>query len=69
MFTVPRGTQPSECRAKECRATIYWIKTSAGKAMPVDCEVEGGQEPNAHEDGLGVSHFATCAAANRFRRD
>lgn len=50
-FDIPEGTDPSRC--KGCRALIYWIKTAAGKNMPVDKD--------------GTSHFATCPVANNFR--
>lgn len=68
-FTVPPGTKASQCRS--CRATIYWIELPSGKRMPVDCDVDGGQKPDASSltpDGTGVSHFATCPDAARFRR-
>jgi hypothetical protein len=68
VIEVPAGTQPGECRSTNCRATIYWVLTGNGKRMPVDCDVPGGAEPTARESGQGVSHFATCADANRFRR-
>lgn len=40
------------CRG--CRATIAWALTPAGKYAPLD--------PS------GISHFATCPQADRFRR-
>lgn len=76
------------CRA--CRQQIKWIKTAAGKTMPVDPLVtpywpsEGASGKIVTPEGavvsceftgprdtakLGfVSHFATCPAADRFRR-
>jgi hypothetical protein len=39
---------------KGCGATIAWVKTAAGKMMPVD--------------GDGTPHFATCPKAAEFRR-
>jgi hypothetical protein len=51
-FEIPSSANPTECRG--CRALIYWIKTAAGKAMPVNPD--------------GVSHFATCPDAKEFRR-
>lgn len=50
-FDIPEGTDPSRCRG--CKALIYWIKTAAGRNMPVDPD--------------GTSHFATCPKANNFR--
>ena len=72
-FEVPAGTRPSTC--KGCDAAIYWIKTASGANMPIDCDVEGGQEPSAPDvapsfalPGRGISHHATCPQAERFRR-
>lgn len=74
-FQVPARTPRAECRG--CKATVYWIHTEAGKAMPVDCDVEGGVRPSSgsaplggvqYYAGRGVSHFVTCPQANGFRR-
>lgn len=43
-----------EGKCKGCGSTIYWFKTKAGKAAPYDADL--------------VSHFATCPAAQRFKR-
>ena len=51
LFEIPEGTDPSRCSG--CKALIYWIKTDAGKNMPVDPD--------------GTSHFATCPKASSFR--
>lgn len=67
-YPVPKGTRPKECDSRVCRATIYWVTTENGKRMPVDCDVPGGHEPTEREDGQGVSHWGTCADAERFRR-
>lgn len=40
------------CRG--CRATVYWFITPKGKRSPHDAD--------------GVSHFATCPRAQRFRK-
>jgi hypothetical protein len=66
-YDVPAGTQPSECRGKSCRATIYWVK-SGDKSIPIDCEVDGGYEPDAQSMGSGVSHFTTCPDVAQFSR-
>ncbi len=67
---VPAGTRARECRG--CQATIYWIEhPTTGRPHPVDCDVDGGQEPDPEpqgEPGLGISHFATCPEAASFRR-
>ena len=71
-FDVPPGTAPSECRS--CTAEVYWIVTASGKRMPVDCDVEGGYSPDAARaneglvpEGRGISHFATCPDASKWR--
>lgn len=46
-FVIPEGTRASACIS--CDATIYWVRTRAGKRMPLDAD--------------GTSHFATCPAA------
>ena len=71
-FTVPAGTPASECRG--CKATVYWIVTENDRRMPVNCDVPGGVRPvrfggdAAKDKGRGLSHFADCPNANRFRR-
>lgn len=81
--TVPAGTKPSQCNGSTCRATIYWIRTPEGRAIPIDCDVEGGEPPSDTNDrnqldafsggsafvfeGRGVSHFTTCPDADEFR--
>jgi hypothetical protein len=44
----------SSCRSSECGRSIAWFRTPAGKTAPYDA--------------TGISHFATCVAAERFRR-
>lgn len=78
---VPANTPAAQCRS--CHQTIYWVCTFSGKRMPVDCDVEGGQRPrrpapqgdDGHGPGMtfgmpgrGVSHFATCGDADRWRK-
>lgn len=67
-YTVPKGTQPAECKSSGCRKAVFFIVTQRGSRMPVDCDVEGGQEPTEEGDGWGVSHFTTCADPNRFSK-
>jgi hypothetical protein len=58
--TFPGWTQPdgwtlvaiAPCRG--CRELIAWARTPAGRQAPLDRD--------------GVSHFATCPDAERFRR-
>lgn len=83
-YDVPVKTKPAECRGKDCGDPIYWIDNPdrPGRKLPVDCDVDGGQEPYAGEDrrqlgmfgheprdaqvGRGVNHFATCPNAEEF---
>lgn len=71
-FTVPAGTPSAECRG--CRQTVYWIITEAGRRMPVNCDVPGGLRPvrfggaAERDNGRGLSHFADCPQAARFRQ-
>jgi len=58
--------QPGECRS--CQAPIYWLKTNAGKRMPVDRQAKtvvtkDGETVTGHE-----SHFSTCPQAGQWRR-
>ena len=51
-YKVDTDAPPSKC--KSCGATVYWIKTFKGKNMPVNPD--------------GVSHFATCKQADKWRK-
>ena len=52
-FEIPEGTEPVPCRS--CKALIYFIPRpkDPAKKMPVNAD--------------GVSHFATCPEAAKFR--
>jgi len=66
-FTVPPGTHPSQCR--DCPRPIYWIETKTGAKMPVDCNADARSwPPSATDAGSGLSHFATCPSAAKFRK-
>ena len=69
-------------RCKSCQAPITWVKTKAGKSMPLD-EVPTEKGNMVCEDGkafavtemdrsLGkqiyTSHFATCPNADGWRK-
>ncbi len=70
----------AKCRS--CGATIWWVKTTRGKAMPIDpvettegninlCEgVAHVLGPIEQEPGKAyyTSHFATCPHAARHRK-
>lgn len=45
----------SKCRS--CGAEIYWVKTKAGKSMPIERTASGDM----------ISHFATCPNASKHR--
>ena len=59
------NTKISKCRS--CHAYIVWMKTEAGKNMPVDADsVDEGDtlfNPKEH-----VSHFSTCPNASQHRK-
>ena len=68
---VGGNMKKSTCRG--CGAPIVWIRTAAGKSMPCDAEpvlsADIGGLAAFEPDGVGhVSHFATCPAAEQFRR-
>lgn len=50
-FEIPVGASPKSCLS--CGARIFFIETARGKRMPVDPD--------------GISHFATCTAASKWR--
>ena len=61
----------SEC--KKCGRTILWTQTEAGKNMPVDYDDElkylwNDGQPVEFDPDLMTSHFATCLAADQFRK-
>lgn len=51
-YEIPEGTKPAIC--KGCRQVIYWVKTEAGKNMPVDAD--------------GTPHWATCPQRQAFKK-
>ena len=65
---------------KGCGAEVLWVKTPAGKSMPLDAapvtlwvvENDGGKLVSADVRARGViarrSHFETCPKADEFRR-
>jgi hypothetical protein len=53
------------CREQSCRARIVWLRTEAGRNMPVDADtVEASDE--LYDATRHTSHFKTCKAPNRF---
>jgi len=51
-FKVDTDAPPSKCRS--CGAEVWWIRTFAGKMMPVNRD--------------GTSHFSTCPQAAKWRK-
>lgn len=55
------------CTKKACNARIIFLPTPNGKQMPVDADtVEAADDEYA--PGRHISHFATCADPNAFRK-
>ncbi len=59
------------CRT--CNKEIFWLKTKAGKIMPVDAETvpkkgTGDIATTIFDPKTMTSHFATCPQANQHRR-
>jgi hypothetical protein len=54
------------CRG--CGESIDWVKTTNGKPMPVDTEYVTVVTDKGEVVKGRVSHFATCAQADRFRK-
>lgn len=62
---MPSPPRLIACRA--CGRSIVFLPTSAGKSMPVDAD-SWDRTPSFDASRGHVSHFATCPAADRFRR-
>lgn len=52
VYAIPAGAKASRCRS--CDAPIFWGKTDAGKAIPLDLG--------------GTSHFLTCPHAAKWSK-
>jgi len=53
-WTIPAGYTPTDtARCRGCREIVLWTITPRGRRMPIDRD--------------GISHFATCPEATRFR--
>lgn len=55
------------CREETCRARIVWLKTEAGKNMPVDADTVAAAD-ELYDPTRHVSHFKTCKAPDRFSK-
>lgn len=74
LITVPKNTAASTCTGADCGKEIYWIeRRSVAKKyakvpvdqrpivrVPVDCDVDDGQQPDSMQDGRGHNHFTNC---------
>lgn len=68
-YEVPAQTNAATCTGPNCRKEIYWIRTPAGRSMPIDCHAgEGCLPPTSERPGAGVPHFGTCPDVKRFER-
>lgn len=71
---------PDASTCRSCGAPILWVKTEAGKRMPIDAKPErrvvldplavrlGADELTARVVDTYVSHFATCPNAAQHRK-
>lgn len=70
LITIPRGIESQPCRG--CGQPIYWAPhPSTGRAHPVSVDpdiAQGCRRPTGSIDGKGISHFANCPDADRFRK-
>lgn len=71
MIEVPRDTQPSTCRGRDCGVEVYWVDRPRvghpGKQrVPVDCNEKGGFAPDSLSAGRGVDHRDVCVNARDF---
>lgn len=53
VYPVPPGTPAGRCRGAGCGRPIYFVKTAAGKSMPVDAN--------------GAPHWVTCPNSREFK--
>lgn len=51
---------------KACGAEIVFLRTAAGKLMPVDAETVSPEDTEYEPESGHVSHFKTCPKANEF---
>lgn len=69
-FDEPDTTESHErriARCRSCRARIVWLKTSAGRNMPVDADtVEADDEE--FDSTRHKSHFSSCPNADHHRK-
>lgn len=61
-FEVPEAAKTSQCRS--CDAEIAWIKTAAGKNMPLSVRSAQKRDGKVYM----LSHFADCPKAAQHRK-
>jgi len=59
-------TSIGKCRS--CGAKIIWVKTKAGKNMPIDFDVKFIDDEEFSAPIGHISHFSTCPVADKFRK-
>jgi len=55
-------------RCKSCRARIIWLRTQAGKNMPVDADSVNPEDDEFEVAKGHISHFSTCPNSDQHRR-
>ena len=59
-------------KCKGCNAEIVWMKTKAGKNIPVDADCveqdDTGKYPMEFDTETMTCHFETCKEAAQFRK-
>ena len=63
-------------RCRSCGAQVTWAKTELGKSMPIERVAADGNltfdaangTVRSDPEGVWISHFATCAQADEWRR-
>ena len=55
-------------RCKSCDEYIVWVKTEAGKNMPVDADSFDEGDDLVYDSDKHISHFATCPNADQHRK-
>lgn len=59
-------TKTAKCRS--CSEYIVWVKTEAGKNMPVDADSFDEGDELVYDHSKHISHFATCPNADQHRK-
>ena len=74
LLEVSRSSPPAIGNCRGCDARIEWVRTQAGRAMPVDAPLVVEQRLEATGDRPVVlidaahCHFVTCPDAAQFSR-